>query len=573
MARRMGIRTKFSVTAVALYIAIAVLTALAFRYAVLRIVEDFGTNLVKKQSLLVKNKTLSLIRREVALSFQLVDSPVLKQWALKETDEALKSIALQELESYRKSFRDRSFFFIVTRSGNYYFNNSADEFKGSELRYTLKRSNINDQWYFETMEKVDDFALNVDYDNHLKVTKVWINTVVKAEDQSKIGLGGTGFELTEFINELVTTREEGFSTVLVGANGGIQGHPNPEYLRHNSNLRGPMKQITIYDLMTEPEERSRLRNVLSRLNTNSSDAEALFLTVEGHSYLAGVSRIEDIGWYVISLADVWKVVRVSNFIPIFVVIVISLLSILVVFSILVNRMILRPLSALTASSEQIAAGNYDVTIRTRTGDEIGTLAGTFNRMAHTIKDHMENLEEKVARRTLDLSEMNKLLDHHARTDPLTGLSNRREILERMKNEVSRVERFKRTFSIVLVDIDRFKEINDGYGHAAGDLVLKEVSKEIRDIVRSIDTVGRWGGEEFLLILPETDLDGALIVAENLRVAVEGLSFQFEEHSIPVTLSAGVCEYISGQSVDDCVSEADQALYRAKQQGRNRVERI
>ena len=543
------------------------------RYAVYRVVEDFGINFVKKQSLVVKNKTLSLIRTEVALSFQLVESPVIKQWALNEEHEATRRLALQELESYRKSFKDRSVFFIVDRSKNYYFNNAANEFYGRELRYKLNRANVNDQWYFTTMKNVNDFALNVDYDNHLKVTKVWINTIVKGEDQSKIGLGGTGFELTDFINNLVRSDEEGLSTVLVDKNGGIEGHPNSKYVRHNSNLRGPMKKITIFDLMSEPVEHSQLKEIFRKISTDVSESEALFLNVEGHSYLAGVSRIEDIGWFVISLADVSKVVRVSNFVPIFVVTIISVLSILVILSILINKLVLRPLSALNASSEQIAGGQYDVAIQTKTSDELGMLANTFNHMARTIKDHMENLEEKVAQRTSELTEINKLLDRHARTDPLTGLSNRREILEKMDSEIKRAARFKRTFSVILLDLDRFKEINDRYGHAAGDFILMEVSARIPGLVRSLDTIGRWGGEEFLLILPETGLKGALIVAENLRKGIQDLDLRFDGDRIPVTISVGVGEYHSGQSVDECIRETDRALYKAKQQGRNRVEHI
>jgi diguanylate cyclase (GGDEF)-like protein len=571
VSRPLGIRTKFALAAIVVYVGIGILTFFAYRYAVYRVAEDFGVNLVKKQSLLVMNKTLSLIRREVALSFQLVDSPVLKQWALNEQDERLRTIALQELESYRKSFKDNSFFFIVDRSKNYYFNNSAGEFKGRELRYTLNGANVNDQWYFTTMKNVSDFAMNVDYDNHLKVTKVWINTIVKGENQSKIGLGGTGFELTHFINELVHSREEGLSTILVDADGGIQGHENPDYVRHNSNLRGEMKEIKIYELMSQTEEHSQLNEVFARLTANPSEAEALFLIVEGHSYLAGISRIDDIGWFVISLADVSKVVRITNFVPIFVVTVISLLSMLVILTILINKMILRPLSALNRSSAQIANGNYDVTIQTKTGDELGKLAGSFNHMVQMIKDHMENLEQKVARRTSDLTEMNKLLDRHARTDPLTGLSNRRQILERMEAEISRTTRFKRTFSVLMLDIDRFKNVNDTHGHAAGDFALKKVSEKLRELVRLIDTVGRWGGEEFLLILPETALQGAIIVAENLRKGIEGLEFEFDGVKIPLTVSAGVCQYDLSQSLDECIREADRALYKAKQQGRNRVE--
>ena len=214
MKGRLGLRTKFLSAAIVLYVLIGLLTFFAFRFALHKVEEDFGTQLVKRESLLVKNKTLSFIRAEVVLSSQMVDSPVLKLWAQNENDPTLKALALQELESYRKNFRDRSMFFIIDHSGNYYFNNAANEFKNRELRYTLNPENINDQWYFTTMKKVENFALNVDYDNHLNVTKVWINTIVRGNDAKKVALAGTGFELTDFINALVHSNEEGLTTVL-----------------------------------------------------------------------------------------------------------------------------------------------------------------------------------------------------------------------------------------------------------------------------------------------------------------------------------------------------------------------
>jgi len=123
---------------------------------------------------------------------------------------------------------------------------------------------------------------------------------------------------------------------------------------------------------------------------------------------------------------------------------------------------------------------------------------------------------------------------------------------------------------VMFDLDQFKNVNDTFGHAAGDQVLKQISQKIREGVRSIDTCGRWGGEEFLLILPETELDGALQVGENIRAAVQNLNLVIDQSTIHITLSAGVSEYCSGQSADDCIKQADAALYDAKVKGRNRI---
>ena len=154
------------------------------------------------------------------------------------------------------------------------------------------------------------------------------------------------------------------------------------------------------------------------------------------------------------------------------------------------------------------------------------------------------------------------------TDPLTGLFNRRHMNQRLREEESRSVRTHTPFSAIVVDIDHFKRINDTWGHDVGDRVLKALAQLFRDMVRTQDIVARWGGEEFLIVLPQTSLAGALEVAERLRQAAEGTLGRSLESSEAVTLTLGVAEYAG--SVSACLKLADTALYRGKEGGRNRV---
>ena len=178
------------------------------------------------------------------------------------------------------------------------------------------------------------------------------------------------------------------------------------------------------------------------------------------------------------------------------------------------------------------------------------------------------LQTLVDIRTLELLEKNRELAQIAVTDRLTKLYNRVKLDEQIEEQLARAERYGTSFALVLLDFDFFKSINDSYGHQVGDQVLIACANILSEETRDVDIVGRWGGEEFLVVACNTDLTGAQEMAEKLRKKVA-------EHTFPGvgqrTVSAGVTAFRSGDSVTEMMSRADRALYRAKTNGRNRVE--
>jgi diguanylate cyclase (GGDEF)-like protein/PAS domain S-box-containing protein len=165
------------------------------------------------------------------------------------------------------------------------------------------------------------------------------------------------------------------------------------------------------------------------------------------------------------------------------------------------------------------------------------------------------------------------LEALAHSDPLTGLANRRHFLERAEIEVERSRRYHRPLALLMFDIDHFKRVNDAHGHAAGDTTLRQVARICEAALRLNDTCGRIGGEEFAILLPETDLDGAEPVAERLRAAVEAGELLSGNARIRVTISIGLAVLPPGRDMlmAELMRRADVALYRAKRDGRNRVE--
>ncbi len=165
---------------------------------------------------------------------------------------------------------------------------------------------------------------------------------------------------------------------------------------------------------------------------------------------------------------------------------------------------------------------------------------------------------------------NAKLKQIAKTDPLTDLSNRRDMIEKMEHEQKRFGRNGKSFVLLMSDIDDFKKINDDNGHDCGDFILESLAKQMRTTVRKQDFTGRWGGEEFLMLLPETDIDGGFALADKIRKDIEGTSYVFNNIKLKLTMTFGVSVYDRPMDIDYCIKMADEALYIGKKQGKNCV---
>lgn len=184
---------------------------------------------------------------------------------------------------------------------------------------------------------------------------------------------------------------------------------------------------------------------------------------------------------------------------------------------------------------------------------------------------LQQAHQEIMTKNERLLEVQKQLELAARTDSLTGLANRRDMIEKVENERKRFVRNQRVFSLALGDIDNFKNFNDRFGHDCGDLVLVSIAETIRSLVREQDCVARWGGEEFLLLLPETDIEGGQVVSEKIRLAIAGSDYRYRDAILAVTMTFGVSVYDdAGMEIDDCLKRADNALYRGKADGKNCV---
>lgn len=218
-----------------------------------------------------------------------------------------------------------------------------------------------------------------------------------------------------------------------------------------------------------------------------------------------------------------------------------------------SRGLVRDIRRLTQAAHQFAEGRYDVRVQVASRGELGQLAQAFNLMA-----------ERVAERKAVLIDL-------ATTDTLTGLPNRRAFRTTLARDLAHAQRLGLPLSLLILDLDHFKAVNDTFGHLAGDAVLRRVGEVLQRESRSSDLAARLGGEEFGILLPGADLDDALVTAERLRVSIAGMRAVHQGRDISVTASVGAVSYPEhGATAETLAQAADEALYAAKHAGRNLV---
>lgn len=291
------------------------------------------------------------------------------------------------------------------------------------------------------------------------------------------------------------------------------------------------------------------------------DQEGLFRYSLGDlKKIAYYSRCDEADWIVVTVVNVSEITdpiirRIALFI-----LLIGFISLVVgaVLSTILSRRFSRPLRELRHRVIAVINGrNIDSRSYDFPENEIGYIAGEIEQLA---TDELYRKTQELEKKNIDLAKL-------SRTDQLTGLYNRRKMDEEISRWIQSHKRYKRPFSMILIDVDYFKSINDNFGHQAGDAVLKELAYLIRKNLRPTDLACRWGGEEFLILCNETSLDQAEVLGQRLGKAVEKNTFSV---NCAVTISGGISEYRDLEDFDTFVKRVDENLYKAKGEGRNRI---
>ncbi|MBJ3786695.1 sensor domain-containing diguanylate cyclase [Devosia sediminis] len=542
------------------FAAVAVPAFFAFNWVVTSTVIQLGTLFAEKQVLYDRHRGLGALVREVSLAETLAGSQAIRDWARDEDNAMLRRRGIAELEHYRQNFADRSYFFVIDASGNYYFNDQANAYAGDQLRYAVEESNPRDAWYFFTKALGEGCHLNVDNDANLRVTKVWMNCVIR-EGNRVLGVLGTGIDLSQFIQEVVNVPQRGITSMFVDRQGLVQAHRD-ENLVNLASLSAEMRdKRTVFSLVDSEADRQTLHDLLDRVTTGEALAQSAFVSVAGKQTLVGVGYLDRLGWYNVTLMDLDAIIDRRLFIPIGLLLLAVMVMVTGLATWVFKRAVLDRLAALDGVVRQARAGHFGPALGLEGGrqDEIGRLAASFAQLATAVDDNTKMLESRVRERTRELEQL-------AFKDGQTGILNRRGLAAAHAALAP-----AGGYGLLLVDIDRFKSINDRFGHATGDAVVLDVVHRIRQALGPKDSCARWGGDEFVVLLPESTPESLRSVAARVMAAMDDRAVTMgEAGAVAVSVSAGACLAEPGDSLDVVIDMADTALYMAKAQGRGRV---
>jgi diguanylate cyclase (GGDEF)-like protein len=317
--------------------------------------------------------------------------------------------------------------------------------------------------------------------------------------------------------------------------------------------------------MTPVLVKTRMAPPTMKKLVTSGRAPFTYTSFGGRNVIGTLESVPQVSWATISeLSAESAFKQVRHFRDVSLIVIALLLILVSAAGYRLGLLIARPLDLLTKGAGEVAAGDLAVDLpEAPGGGEVGYLTDVFNHMVSRLREGRRELD--LIHETL--RKKNEELEQLSTTDSLTGLDNHRELMRRLDHEEARCKRERRSFSVLVGDVDHFKQYNDAFGHPAGDEVLKAISEIMREAARPVDCVARYGGEEFVVMMPDTGATDALELAEHIRARVAAKKYMGRK----MTLSIGVATFPEdADSAEGLISIADEALYQAKREGRDRA---
>lgn len=405
---RFGLRAK-AMLALVLATLLALLPAALVGWQVLDGVrKHFGEAYAVNFTQLKRQSILAPLSRELALSRRLADSVLARQWLLAENDPAKKAVFFEEAEGYRKDFRDHAYFIVSALSRNFYANDS-DQTPSDQPRYALNSAKGEDSWFFNSLARSEDYNINVNYDAHLQVTRVWLNVSIRDHDERKIGIAGAGIDLTGFLNEFMATNESGVTPIIVNQAGAIQAHRNQALIAINQAGSSFSVKQTLAGQLPEGPQREELAQAMQRAVERPGEVSTLRVTLDGKPQLLALSYIPELQWHIVSAVDLqvaqvfdrnWRNAAIAA-------LVLVVVILLLVFGYAVEKLVLRSVRKLQLSASAMARGDFDVSLPPPGRDELGDLSRAFAVMASQIRSNTAELESRIKARTQALEAANQ----------------------------------------------------------------------------------------------------------------------------------------------------------------------
>ena len=388
------------------YAVIAVVSYFAFQEEAERLSLKYVTKFALSQNELERDRIRSLVNRDLVLAQKLADDPEVRAWMETEANTGLASAAFNQLESYRSFFHDKAYFVAIASSGSYWARTPAT---AAPEKTRLSPTNAADRWFYAAIGNNRDYSLNVDHNDMLGENRVWINVLVRDKSGKAIGLAGCGLDLTAFLDAIVSHEESGVMTAVVDSKGALMAYNDRSIIVHNAEAKSDAEKTDIYSLIDAAEDRESLR---SSMHAADGDGKPMVVQLgfRGRHELCSISALPELGWYGLVFIQSDRVLGMGDFLPMGLVTLVSLLLVLGVVILAISLLVVKPIRKLNAAAGKIAAGAYDIILSETPRNEVGLLASSFNIMARTVKDYIENLEDQVAARTVELRDANESLE-------------------------------------------------------------------------------------------------------------------------------------------------------------------
>ena len=512
-----SMRRRFIVFSFILFLLILILGSIAFVLLMGQMtLKNTGLELSKSLEL-ERFRLEASVTNEIAIVLKMANSPLIKRYFINPNDSVIRNLAFEEIAAYRRAFAGRTVFWISDNDKIYYRN--EHDF---ELIDTVHPDNY---WYDKTLYETDEFYFNINHDLSTNITNLWINAPVFDNENKPVGIVGTGINISRVISTIYRNYSGYADLYFFNADGEITGAHNIDLIRDKVSITKELGSVG--------------EEIMTRINTLRSDEIKYFETIDKEA-VAVIGAIPALNWYLtavhhFSLGESLQ----TGMTFLFTVMMIVIFSVFAVFNVFVARL-LDPLYNIVNEISQLSK-DWDLKHQNKNKDEIETL-GEFLNM--TI------------------------------IDQLTGIYNRRFFDGSMKKIIRLMSRNGGRLSLLMLDIDFFKNYNDTYGHDMGDTCLASVASILsKTITREDDFVARYGGEEFVVVLPNTGESGANLIAEKLLKNIRDAKIPHEKNPAApyVTLSIGGTTGMVNHSHEesDYVKHADAALYKSKQSGRNK----
>ena len=401
----MKLRLRFLLLLTAIFIGFVFVTWLLSLQLMNQVNQKWGSQFIERQVLFDKYRTLSHLIDEIELARKMAADPDVIQMALHESDPLIRQRGIATMENnYHFNFSDHSYFAAIAKSGNYYFNDAANQYQGKQLRYVLSPANSNDKWFYATMADGKEYQVNLDPDIHLGVTKVWINVLIK-NGRDVLGVIGTGIDLTSFLKETVSISQQGVHNLFIDKSMAIQLNTDPRMIDYMSIAKDVSHRLRVDVLLKNPVDVERLQFALKELELSPDKTQTFWVDYEGGKQLLGVAYLPEVGWYDLTLMDAHSLVLIEDKLRVPILFGAAFLIALIAMGAALRRWVLKPISVLQKSTDKIQQGDFDIDYQVLGSGEMGHLLTSFSGMAKYVRDTNRELENRVRERTDELRQL------------------------------------------------------------------------------------------------------------------------------------------------------------------------